>query len=427
MPEPFCYVGIGSNMGERLANLERAAGIIRADPAVSDLRASPVFETPALVPDGAPDSWRLPFLNAALKFRWRRAPAELFALLKHIEFKMGRVPSPRWSPRVLDLDLLLFGDDTIETADLCVPHRELTKRAFVLGPLKHLAPRLVPPRSAGESILAMSRKLPEKLPIWATILNVTPDSFSDGGGLRVPDDLDARLRDAGQILDLGAESTRPGAEPIDTATEWRRLEPALELLKTRFQGQSFRPRISVDTYRAETAAKAIECGCDMLNDVSGLADPAMPELLKTARCEYVLMHSLSVPADPKLCLSAADPVAEIKTWALGKLDGLARQGIDLERVIFDPGIGFGKSGAQSWQILARIEEFFDLPVRLMIGHSRKSFLARATSSRPARERDPETLGVSIKLAEKGVDILRVHDSALHARAFESFQEAACAR
>jgi dihydropteroate synthase len=132
------------------------------------------------------------------------------------------------------------------------------------------------------------------------------------------------------------------------------------------------------------------------------------------------MHSLTIPADATK-MKTENPVLEIKTWALAKLAKLEDAGIDLDRVIFDPGIGFGKTTEQSLSILREIRCFSDLPVRIMVGHSRKSFM-NAFGSRIASDRDPETIGISLRLAEKGVDILRVHSPDLQQRSFRTFQE-----
>ncbi|MBP7251924.1 MAG: dihydropteroate synthase [Alphaproteobacteria bacterium] len=414
-----CYIGLGSNLGDRRANLEAAGRALFAHPDAKPLKAGPVFMTPALLPPNAPDGWNIPYLNSVLGLNWLGTPQALLAALKNIENMLGRVAAERWAPRVIDLDILLFGNDAIAEPNLQIPHYGLYERSFALDPLLHCAPDLTLPN--GQLVLSAARRLPTHAPLWMGILNLTPDSFSDGGALATPEQCSERLetydRAGVQILDLGAESTRPGALPLTAGEEWQRLEPMLRLIKQRYHGQFFRPHLSIDTYRASTAEKALALGADIINDVSGLTDPAMLPLLKNSACDYVLMHSLSIPADrTKVLEGACDPVATVRDWALEKLALLDRQGIALSRVLLDPGIGFGKTPQQSLTLLQRCQELQDLPVRLLIGHSRKSFMQLWTAA-SAANRDDAGMGVSLELCRRGVDVLRVHAPERHIAAW----------
>jgi 2-amino-4-hydroxy-6-hydroxymethyldihydropteridine diphosphokinase/dihydropteroate synthase len=418
------FIALGSNLGDRRANLERAVRLLKS--LSPNLRASPVFQTPALVPEDAPPAWRIPYLNAVVELDWLGTAQELLNSLKAFERELGRDEGPRWSPRLIDLDVLLIGDKIINEPAVRVPHPEMWNRSFVLDPLKHLAPSLTLPTQV-TSVLARSRGVKGRSPLWMGVFNLTPDSFSDSGVnsdfTRLIEKITAFSECGGNIVDLGAESTRPGAQTLTPLEEWGRLKPVLEATQQIFKSQVFSPKISIDTYHFATAAKALaEFDVSMINDVGALGDPAMLEVLKSSQCDYVLMHSLSVPADTKKTLpSEIDPVAALRSWALSQLELLARSGIALDRVIFDPGIGFGKTAHQSLVILQRIEELFDLPVRILVGHSRKSFMS-LWNKRSASERDPESIGVSMSLAQRGVDILRVHEPSLHVRAHQAFQE-----
>ncbi len=411
-----CYVGLGSNQGDRLAHLESAAVKLRALSRDGFLRVAPVFENPPLLPPGAPAEWRKNFLNSVAHIRWNGSPEELLRALQQIERELGRVREARWSPRTIDLDLLEVSGVTVDTRDLKIPHPEMSKRQFVQAPLKHLG---------ATGALARSRALKDQMPVWMGILNLTPDSFSDGGELASIESFEERVsaweREGVHIFDLGAESTRPGAVALTADAEWSRLKPALEHLRARGHGRVFRSLVSVDTYHAETAERAVELGADILNDVSGLRDERMLEILKHSQCQYVMMHSKTVPAAAGDRWDVADPIASLKDWALERLERIERAGVNLSRVIFDPGIGFGKAPLQSLEILQRMEELLDLPVRVLIGHSRKSFMG-IWGQRPFGERDPETLALSLKLAARGADILRVHRPDAHARAWRAYQE-----
>jgi len=418
-----CLIGVGSNLGDRKGNLEASLKVLNEYLRIS--RVSPLVQTSALVPEGSPGDWQLPFLNGVVEAQWDGNPYELLSVLQSVEKRLGRTESPRWAPRVIDLDLLTFGEHLIQTAELTIPHAEMARRQFVLGPLKHLCPSLKIPGS-NNSMLDHSRELSDQVPLWMGILNLTSDSFSDGGQLFDQNRLESRVAlfesEFTPIYDLGGESTRPGATPVSAKLEWERLQPALRFLNERWRKDFFRPWISVDTYRAETARKSIEIGADIINDVSGLSDPDMIPWLAESACQYVLMHSLGVPASPSHTLSCKDPVLAVKEWAVEKLTVLEAAGISMDRILFDPGVGFGKTAAQSLAIIQRIDEFFELPVRILVGHSRKSFLCGHVQRAP-NDRDLETLGVSLRLADRGVDVLRVHEPHAHSRAHFKFQEA----
>lgn len=414
-----CYIGLGSNLADRKRNLERAASALSRLTTNHLIRASAVYESPALVPQGAPKEWSMPFLNAVIEMQWEGLPADLLKKLKELEKELGRAEAPRWSPRIIDLDLLLFGQKELHESNLRVPHPEIARRSFVLDPLKDLNPLLRIPGSQ-EPVLLQARQHSHHVPWIMAILNLTPDSFSDGGEAEDISSIEVKLNhienSGAQAIDIGAESTRPGARPITQEEEVERLLPALELLAQRRGGSFFRPWLSVDTRHAATADFVLRYGVDCINDVSGLSDPAMLDLLFDSSCDYVLMHSLTVPADPSKTLSQdCDPIVELRHWLQMKLELLDSKGIDLRRVIFDPGIGFGKTAAQSLAIIERIEEFSDLPLRILIGHSRKSFLKNMGAYDRA-DRDVATLALSMNLARKGVDILRVHDFESHTRA-----------
>lgn len=416
----ICFIGLGSNLGDRRQNLEKAAQALQTFSGEGGFRVSPLYETPALMPPGAPFEWNRPYLNAVIQIDWTGSPHELLGHLKKIEKDLGRTPSPRWAPRVLDLDLLTFGQEMLRSENLKVPHEGLFQRSFVLDPFKDLAPGFMVPGSH-EPVVVRARRLATHKPLVMGIVNLTPDSFSDGGEnveLSVLENKFKKMRESGvAVIDLGAESTRPGAQPLTFNEEWRRLEPALKILQTHLKGTLFRPRISIDTRHAWVVERALEYGVDWINDVSGGADPRMFEILQKSSCEYVLMHSLTVPANPRVCLSPeVDPVGEVKKWLEVQSNTLAERGIEKDRIIFDPGIGFGKTAAQSVALLDRIEEFAQDPVRILVGHSRKSFLNKDPSECP-RSRDAVTLKWSLELARQGVDVLRVHDFESHQRSF----------
>lgn len=251
------------------------------------------------------------------------------------------------------------------------------------------------------------------------IVNRTPDSFSGDGSLSVPETLariDAMLAEGADIIDLGAESTRPGASAIGEAEEWERLEPVLQALAEHPARSEF--YLSLDSFRPATVEKAIALGIDYVNDVSGLRSDAMLQVLSQWDGDVVVMHALTVPADPEITWDAGvDAVEEILRWKKAMLQRAASVNIDATRLIFDPGIGFGKTAAQSLHLIAHAGELVDSGGRWLIGHSRKSFMKLLAAETP--ERDEPTLAMSALLAQTGVHILRVHAVGRHKALLDS--------
>lgn len=255
-------------------------------------------------------------------------------------------------------------------------------------------------------------------PALMGIVNVTPDSFSGDG--KLADDAvrhaEALLDAGADILDIGAESTRPGATALTAEMEWTRLEPVL----TKIIGHHWRSRVrlSVDTRHAVTAARALALGVDIINDVSGMQDPEMAKALAEHSCDVVVMHALSVPAESHNVLPPdCDVVAEILRWKKRITEFAKAHGIAPERLIYDPGIGFGKSAEQSLRLIEQAAELKQSGGRWLVGHSRKSFLKLVTE-KAAGDRDGPTLEYSRQLAQAGIDYLRVHDVQGHADMFE---------
>jgi 2-amino-4-hydroxy-6-hydroxymethyldihydropteridine diphosphokinase/dihydropteroate synthase len=418
------YLGLGSNLGDRRLNLHSAVSALQSEH-IEVLQLSPAVESPAMLPPGAPPDWNRPFLNAVARCATALSPEAALERIKRIEARFGRqLDGPRWAPRPIDIDILLWGRELIHTARLEVPHAGLTTRNFVLTPLAALAPRLTIPGRGPTTVLGFSRALPHRIPLWMGILNLTPDSFSDGGELLEWEQLEARvdamLEAGAQLIDLGAESTRPGAVPIDADQEWRRLEPALVRLLEKLSDVPLPPLISIDTYHAAVARRALEAGVDLINDVSGLTAPEMLELAASTGKDWVAMHSVTVPAARAATLPLdRDPAEALSEWIEERLEQWASAGIALDRVIFDPGIGFGKNPLQSLALLRNVAAFTPPELRVLVGHSRKSFM-KSFAARSREEKDLVTIGATLNLCAQGIDILRVHDVPAHVAAYRGW-------
>ncbi|HEV8360261.1 MAG TPA: dihydropteroate synthase [Candidatus Thermoplasmatota archaeon] len=241
------------------------------------------------------------------------------------------------------------------------------------------------------------------------IVNVTPDSFSDGGRFLDRDAAIAhglRLLDEGaDLLDVGGESTRPGARPTPADEEQRRVLPVIEALAARAP-------VSVDTRKPEVARAALQLGACVVNDVQALAAPGMLELCADARCGVVLMHMQGEPATMQRDPQYRDVVAEVREF-LGERAALAQKaGIAREAIAVDPGLGFGKANEHNVALLRGLDQLRALGYPLVVGHSRKSFLARLACrgpEEPPADRLPAGLAVAALAVARGADILRTHD------------------
>lgn len=249
------------------------------------------------------------------------------------------------------------------------------------------------------------------------IINVTPDSFSDGGSFfdRGSAFNQARLLiDQGaDILDVGGESTRPYAEQVSINEELHRVIPVIESIRS----ISDIP-ISIDTSKAEVARQALAAGADIINDVTALRkDPAMIDLVKNSTGELIIMHMQGTPGTMQDAPHYDEVVEEVMTFFRERLDFIAKAGIDLNRVTIDPGIGFGKKLEHNLQLLNHLERLSELGRSVLLGHSRKRFLGDLTGLE-ADQRDAITSVVSALSFDKNVSIFRVHDVAATRQALD---------
>ncbi|QDG49828.1 dihydropteroate synthase [Persicimonas caeni] len=242
------------------------------------------------------------------------------------------------------------------------------------------------------------------------VLNVTPDSFSDGGQFYAAEDAIARgvaMWEAGaDIIDVGGESTRPGADPVPADEELARVVPVIEALAERTDAV-----LSIDTYKAAVARAACEAGAGIINDISGLGfDEGMAQAVADTGTALVLMHTRGTPKTMQKDIDYDDVVEDIRDYFAERL-ALARQaGIADDQVILDPGIGFGKTVEQNYRLIRDLHRFFDLGCPLLLGTSRKSFIGKVLD-KPADERVWGTAATVACGLYAGADIVRVHDVA----------------
>ncbi len=249
------------------------------------------------------------------------------------------------------------------------------------------------------------------------IVNVTPDSFSDGGRYMDPDAAVERahrlLADGADLLDIGAESTRPGSAAVPPAEQWRRLAPVL----ARIRGDRPDAVLSVDTRSADVAERALGEGARVVNDVTALSEPAMAGVVARSGAGLVLMHMRGTPETMQRDTTYADVTAEVASYLESRLAAAEAAGVRRECVALDPGIGFGKSADGSLELLARISELSASGRPVLVGASRKSFLARLTGDDgPPEGRLAASLAAAAIAVWQGARILRVHDVAETVRA-----------
>jgi 2-amino-4-hydroxy-6-hydroxymethyldihydropteridine diphosphokinase/dihydropteroate synthase len=421
------YIGIGSNLGfnskSREELISSAVSELLDLKSLEILKTSHIYENPALTSSESKEDWDKTFLNLALKIKTDAGlkPVALLNHLKTIELKLGRKSNLKWAARPIDLDILYIENLTVKLKKLEVPHKSLKSRNFVTAPLRDLNPSL---KIKDETILEVNKKVRNPLPVWMAIANTTPDSFSDGNQLNDFENFKStyeKWADSGvHIIDVGAESTKPGAEVISLEEEMQRLGPALSFHKKHKRDHFKNPLLSLDSRNYETIKWALDFGVDIINDVSGLADSRILDVLADSECDYVLMHSLTVPADPKATLNnQVSTTKELKVWLEKKLEEIDKKNISFDRIIFDPGIGFGKTARQSIELIRQIEGFSSYGLRVLAGHSRKSFMKNFADTQSSN-RDFESAGMSLALASKGVDILRVHNPMVHMKTHLGF-------
>ena len=264
----------------------------------------------------------------------------------------------------------------------------------------------------------------ETAPVLMAVLNTTPDSFSDGG---VHSSLDAAvshgqlcIHDGAGILDVGGESTRPGAARVDIAEQIARTQPVIAALAT------LGP-VSIDTTRAEVARAALAAGACIVNDVSAaLDDPEIVDVACAAGAAIILMHRLASPDSDRWSTeydarrTYTDVVHDVRDWLGARVAAVLKAGMPQDRIAIDPGIGFGKDVQQNLALIARLQEFAELGVPVLVGASRKSFLGAITAEPDPAQRDAASVGAALVAASNGAAILRVHAVRDHAHALAAW-------
>ena len=241
------------------------------------------------------------------------------------------------------------------------------------------------------------------------VLNVTPDSFSDGGeffGVEPSVAQAGKMFDEGaQVIDVGGESTRPGSDPVSPEEELSRVLPVIQGML------SARPDsiVSIDTYRSSVAKAALDAGARAVNDVTALGDPRMAGLMAERGCPIILMHMLGEPKSMQQHPRYEDVVREVRDFLAERAQQAIRAGVELENIILDPGIGFGKRLEHNLKLLKSLDSLVELGFPVLVGVSRKSFLGKITGSEDPKSRLFGTVAANVLAYERGASLFRVHD------------------
>ncbi|KAF2111183.1 Dihydropteroate synthase-like protein [Lophiotrema nucula] len=434
------FIALGSNLGDRVAMIETACRKMDATGVIRVLRTSGLWETKAMY---VLDQDK--FVNGVCEVQTSLIPTKLLDQLQAIENSMGRVKVIDKGPRNIDLDILLYDEKKYSDPRLQIPHALLLEREFVLRPLCELIPeRSLPAHVSlpGGSFQFHLSNLPTSeapmsplTPLAASqpnltaqptrdtrimsIINVTPDSFSDGGKnynidqTALTETIKSHVATGATILDLGGQSTRPGAVQVSEDEELSRVLPVIKLIRS--LPDTRHVAISVDTYRAGVAVKAIKAGADIVNDVSaGLMDSDMLSTVARLGCTVCLMHMRGTPETMNKLASYPDGVVEtVGRELLQRVQAAEAAGIRRWRIILDPGIGFAKNQEHNLELLRRLGDLRRYPglqgLPWLVGTSRKAFVGTITGVKEAKDRTWGTAAAVTAAIHGGADIIRVHD------------------
>ncbi|KAK6921887.1 Pterin-binding domain [Dillenia turbinata] len=448
-PENEVVIALGSNVGHRLDNFNKALQLMKKS-GIQIVRHGCLYETsPAYVTD------QPHFLNSAVRGFTKLLPHELLAALKKIEKDMGRTDGIRYGPRPIDLDILFYGKFKINSEILTVPHERIWERPFVIAPLLDLLGSDVEsdtvaswhtfsPHSSGifesweklggESLIGkdgMKRVLPIGNHLWywsqrtsvMAILNLTPDSFSDGGKFQSVENALSQVRkmisEGADMIDFGAQSSRPMATRISPEEELERLMPVLEAVLEMPEAEG--KLLSVDTFYSEVASEAVSRGVHIVNDVSGgQLDSNMFSVTAGLKVPYIVMHMRGDPTTMQNNenVQYENVCEEVASELYARVSEAELAGIPAWRIIVDPGLGFSKKTEHNLDLLMGLPSIREEIARkslaashapLLVGPSRKRFLGDICNRPSAIDRDPATVASVTASVLGGANIVRVHN------------------
>ncbi|EGG10066.1 uncharacterized protein MELLADRAFT_94398 [Melampsora larici-populina 98AG31] len=455
-PNHIVYIGLGSNMGDRLENISSALDRL-CEPLESGGANAKLLDT-SFMYESEPMYVvnQSPFLNAACKISTPLEPFDLLNVLKSIEKHYGRDlhTNQRNGPRPIDLDILLFNSNIINAEDLKIPHIGIPSRQFVLEPLNDIAAHLLHPQhrlTIGSLLSRLTKSEPSSVnrihPIHSrtqpdsptldlsksthlmSILNCTPDSFSDGGiSFEASDAIQKALdqiKNGTDIIDIGGMSTRPGADEVSSPEEIRRTIPVIEALR---KTHAVKCHISIDTFKSDVARAALQAGATMVNDVSGgEADPKMLSTVAKLGVPIVLMHMRGDSKTMNKMINYGEDILKgVQKELESRVSKAIQVGIKRWNILLDPGLGFAKDSNGNCILINRLSELNQHGILkhfpILIGPSRKKFIGDLISRKsdgsqesnmeivPAQDRVFGTAAACVMSMMGGARVLRVHDT-----------------
>ncbi|MDR0351499.1 MAG: dihydropteroate synthase [Puniceicoccales bacterium] len=388
------YLALGSNLGNRFENFRRA--LTELSRFFEIKIKSLIIETKAILKKNAPAEWNVPYLNMIVAGNSHCLPMELLEKIKIVEMQLGRdLNAEIWAPRLIDIDILFYENESMDTPTLSIPHKQIKNRDFIQFLLEEIGYQ-IPKNMKTDSSQYVALNHFVLNPKLVAILNVTPDSFSDGGKFLLPNLAEAHINDlyanGAHIIELGAQSTKPGYTEISAAEEISRLSEILERCH-------HIDCLGLDSSQDDVVKCLIKnYHFPWINDQnSKLSDETLKLIADTGAKFITMLHGMDL------------------SWFTNRINYLENLGLKRENIIIDPGIGFGKTRLQNIEItknLARIKEF---GCDILYGHSRKSFMT-LFSNAPANDRDIETIAVS-NFVDGIVDYLRIHNLKDHMKFF----------
>ncbi|BFZ53564.1 trifunctional dihydropteroate synthetase [Savitreella phatthalungensis] len=399
----LAYLGVGSNLGDRKRTIENALNLLD-DRGIRVVNTSQLYESQPMYVRDQPD-----FLNAVCCVMTTLPPHTLMHACQQIEKDLGRVKLVDKGPRSVDLDILSYDDESIDTPDLKIPHIGIQERDFVHIPLSDIAPELekfgiIRANLQNHSLKLHQPHLKEGTNLML-IYNATPDSFSGGMGLETLAEFLSDVRGV-DIIDVGGQSTRPGSDFLSPQEELRRVLPVIE----RIRALGYKGELSIDTFYADVARAACEAGATIVNDISGgKLDNNMLSTVARIGCPIVLMHMRGTPQTmmDEANTRYPDGVAQTMVAELNERYRAAiAAGVRSWNVILDPGIGFSKTAEQNLELL-RTPLGGKIP--WLVGPSRKGFIGTITGVTEPRLRTLGTAACITASVAQGARIVRVHE------------------